>query len=79
MKPSIKLKMDGISGVLKYSSETQEVSIPAEFTGDYHTGILLFVSDIEQQITGPGPEKTKSRLLRDLQAWSKTSGTKLTW
>jgi hypothetical protein len=79
MKPSITLQMKGIHGVLEYAKGGETYSIPAEFTGDYSSGLLLFLDDLDAQLDCPEPEKKKSELLRDLQAWSKESGTALTW
>jgi hypothetical protein len=80
MKTDISIKMKGgISGILTYKSDIASLEITVENTGDYSRGILVFVNEINEQLTSSDSNQIKSQVLRDLQQWSKQSGQKLCW
>ena len=79
MDAEISLSMRGVGGTLSYRSGSEHYEIPVEHTGDYSRGTLVFVRELDSQIKGPSAQQRKSQILRDLQAWSKTTGNKLCW
>ncbi|QBK05018.1 hypothetical protein DW355_09770 [Hylemonella gracilis] len=79
-QPSIRLESHGsIRGVLHYAFGGERYSISYEHTGDYQTGILVFIRDLDAQLQCEEPLKRRSQILRDLQEWSKKTGERLTW
>jgi len=79
MGAEISLAMRGVGGTLRYCNGNESYEIPVENTGDYSRGTLVFVRELDAQITGDSAQQRKSQILRDLQAWSKTTGNKLCW
>ncbi len=80
MKAEISINMKtGISGTLTYKTDLVSLEITVENTGDYSQGLLVFINEINEQITNPDSNSVKSQILRDLQHWSKETGNKLCW
>ncbi len=79
MGAEISLAMRGLGGTLRYRNGSENYEIPVEHTGDYSRGTLVFVRELDLQIKGDSAQQRKSQILRDIQAWSKTTGNKLCW
>ena len=69
----------GIHGTLHYALGAERYSIPYEHSGDYRAGILVFVKELDSQLRCDEPLKRRSQILRDLQAWAKQAGERLSW
>jgi len=79
-QPSITLESrGGIHGTLRYEVGTEKYAIAYEHTGDHRDGILVFIKDLDSQLICDEPLKRRSQILRDLQAWAKQSGERISW
>lgn len=72
--------MRGIDGDLEYKSPDGCFIIPIENTGS-RDGWYLSTDVLAEQLKGSDEEKMKfkSKILRNIQNWSKSSGTKICW
>ncbi|AUD78733.1 hypothetical protein CW740_05500 [Kangiella profundi] len=73
-KITISMK-NNISGVLHYESSLLDLTLPVEHSGDYSVGFLVFIDELNKNDN----LVVKSRVLRDLQQWSKVTDQKLIW
>jgi hypothetical protein len=75
----IEIKMKGIYGTLYYLNGNDHYEIPVEHTGDYQNGLLVFINDIDNQISSGNILQKKSEVRRALQTWGKENNTKFYW
>ncbi len=69
---------NNISGALQYKSDSLDLVLPVEYTGDYSQGLLVLIDELNKQV-GSDVQTIKSQVLKDLQQWSKATDQKLSW